>query len=773
MDTQQKSDASEHEEDDMAKELQGLKIEAKPERVTSLAKFSVRPQRFAFIIDARIDASQLSKIIEYNSKIWGGFYNLLLPCVDGALSEPSSQLLYSYDPDRIVFCGDIPEELRTEITEWLQPFSIAVLNQHLQDLQDKHDFFRPISMHSVFVDVERDLRNESESNIRIPVIDENHPWRFYAHVQLGLLPQDYTDFLKDALKATPVELPDLGELRGYLDALRVAQELFYPLTLTRHGLTPMFQLGRTGDFTLVFGEHDDVEALCLFWNSRMGLGGPTTARDDLYLFLPFAAVDDDLKLKTLAEWISLRLSRGGRIVTATSESNSERMQPVFISLKRLLREDVQIVPQFKLDSLPVSRVTEVEVRKEIAWTGPHTRFELPRPSFDLKWLHHSDIWIVDCDFTDRSSSKQSYFPPRRPGQKNLLMSETNKGRETWSVYGDRWRLSQDRIACQASLKDEFAEVRLPDSDQIFECVAAHCGFRFTPSEKCGYIRSFTRLLAEAELHHAIKDQRIQQCLVKLSEEGKTFTHAQLKGIGKFGSDKTSLDGMLLSLLRNDGLFQGVRYRCPHCNLLRWYQVPTVQSRMQCVCCKGAFQTPLKMEVSYSLNSLVALAIRQGAIPVALTEPVLKRLSSKTYFSTPGAVLTNMAGAECDIDIIASCDGRVVCVECKTLEDLTADDSAGEIPEQLARDYDHAKQLGASIFAVSVLSNDPPNEIRDVIRRANDMPCLPVAILITLRDMERGFLSESVVGSHGPANRGEAPISVEALIYRVKQNGFNA
>lgn len=756
----------------MAKDLQGLKIEAKPERVTSLAKFSVRPQRFAFIIDTHIGASQLSKIIEYNSKIWGGFYNLLLPCADGTLSEPSIQLLYDYDPDRIVFCGDIPEEFRTEITEWLQPFSIAVLNQHLQDLQDNHDFFCPISMHSVFVDAERDLRNESESNIRIPVMDENHPWRFHAYVQLGLLQQGYIDFLKDALKATSVDLPDPRDLRGYLDALRVAQERFYPLTLTRHGLTPVFRLGRTGDFTLVFGEHDDVEALCLFWNSRMGLGGPTTAGDDLYLFLPFAAVDDDSKLKTLAEWISLRLSRGGRIVMATSESNYERVQPVFISLKRLLHESAQIVEQYKLDRLPVSRVTEVEMKKEIAWTGPHTRFELPRPSFDLKWLHGSDIWIVDCDFTDMSSSKQSYFPPRRPGQKNLLMSETNKGREIWSIYGDLWRLSQDRIACQVNLKDEFAEVRLPDSDQIFECVAAHYGFRFTPSEKCGYIRSFTRLLADGDLHHALKDRRIQQCLVKLSEEGKTFTHAQLKGIGKFGADKTALEGMLLSLLKHDGLFQGVRYRCPHCNLLRWYQVATVQSTMKCVGCKDAFQTPLEMEMSYSLNSLVALAIRQGAIPVALTEPVLRRLSNKTYYSTPGAVLTNKTGSECDIDIIASCDGHVVCVECKTLEDLTADDSAGEIPEQLARDYDHAKQLGASIFAVSVLSNDPPNEIRDVIRRANDLPCSPVAILITLRDMERGFLSESVVGSHGPSSSGEAPISVEALIHRVKQNGFS-
>ena len=756
----------------MAKELRGLKIEAKPERVTSLAKFSVRPQRFAFIIDKEAGAGRLLEIVKYNSRIWGGFYNLNLPCVAGELSEVSIQMLYDFDPDRLVYCGDVPENLRRELTDWIQPFGVVDLDHHIQNIKDSHDFCRPIQMYSVFADVERDLRSEDESNIRVPVISDAHPLYQHACAQLGLLDESNAKFLVDALKATTLEFPDEQGLPEYLDSLKDMFDKIYPWRLTTHGLRPLSRMDFSHDVVIVLGDRADVEAFCLFWNLRLGIIGPRSKGDRAYLFLPLASVQEDSDLEALAAWVSPLVEPNGQVVLATSSDNVSSMQPAFQKLQKLLPRSTLRIRKLEQQGLPFTKVTEVEPRREIAWTGTYSRFEVPQPSFDLKWVHESEIWVVDCDFEDRSTRRQSYYPPRTPGQKDLLMKETLQQREYGSIFGDFWRLSQDRVACQATKKDSYQEIRLPGPDQIFERVAAQCGFQFTLTEKCGYIRAFTRVFDDAGMHHMLKDTRIRRCLEKLSIEGKSLTLDQLKGEGKFGRDGAPLEEIILSLLKNDGLFQGVRYRCPHCNLLRWYQFSTVQSRMRCAGCKGEFQTPLEVEKSYSLNSLVALAIDQGAIPVALTEPVLRRLCSKTYYSTPGALLTDFKGEKCDVDIVASCDGQLVCVECKTLKDLEAKDSAGEIPEQLARDYDHAKQLGASIFAVSVLSNDPPNEIRDVIRRANDLPCSPVAILITLRDMERGFLSESVVGSPAPASRGEAPISVEALIYRVKQNGFN-
>lgn len=44
-----------------------------------LATVSTRPLKLAFIINEATSKEQLLKYLEYNSTVWGGFYNPLLP----------------------------------------------------------------------------------------------------------------------------------------------------------------------------------------------------------------------------------------------------------------------------------------------------------------------------------------------------------------------------------------------------------------------------------------------------------------------------------------------------------------------------------------------------------------------------------------------------------------------------------------------------------------------------------------------------------------------
>ena len=92
------------------KAIQGRRTKAPVERATSLAKFSIRPQRLAFIIHTSIGRKQIEEIILYNSWTWGGFYNVLVPCTVDGISADYMRLLLDYDPDRLIFCGRVPRD---------------------------------------------------------------------------------------------------------------------------------------------------------------------------------------------------------------------------------------------------------------------------------------------------------------------------------------------------------------------------------------------------------------------------------------------------------------------------------------------------------------------------------------------------------------------------------------------------------------------------------------------------------------------------------------
>ena len=89
--------------------------------------------------------------------------------------------------------------------------------------------------------------------------------------------------------------------------------------------------------------------------------------------------------------------------------------------------------------------------------------------------------------------------------------------------------------------------------------------------------------------------------------------------------------------------------------------------MRCAGCLTRIQPPLDALFHYRANELLVRAVDQGAMPVVLTVQVLRSLGRKSCLFVPGIEVTK-GGRTCDVDILAACNGHLVLVECKDLEE---------------------------------------------------------------------------------------------------------
>lgn len=756
----------------MAKGLDGRAITLPSERKTSLAKFSVRPQRLVFVIDTNIEQSKLLDIVNYNTWVWGGFYNVLVPCRAGSIPDDYLRMLRDYDPDRLVFCGSVPETLRTELVRQIQPFNAVDLSQFFPTDRDPRDFINPICTPQLFSKEAARLKDGSETNLRVPVAKAAHPLHYYLLAQTGSVDEKLYAFLTKKLKAQDVQFDEAQSLGEYLTSLSNCLDVLYPLRLTTRHLTPTFSLSFSSDAVVAFGLPGDVEALCMFWAWRMDASdGFIFPKHKAFAFVPPDTVRSRDGLQALANWLSDNKDQGNSITLVSPPYLQTRLQNISRRLLPLVsahfkRIDINTTASF----IPITRCTESEVIQEIAWKDRETRFEVPSPTFDKEWIEKDETWVVDCDFDDASAGVLNYFPPRYPGQLDLLISTTYGKWPPQSVSGGPWRLSKETISCKASVKSRLFRVVLPPPEAIFSSVLQLHKFELRVSDKCGYIRSTSDILQRGGHLKSIRDSRFRALLVEMSK-GKALSLDQLQGKAKLGQDRELLRSFLLDLLSNAGVFRGVSYRCPNCGLQSWYGIGSLRELLACPGCSRTFQAPLDVDYSYVLSSLLQTTIEQGGVPVMLTDGVLKNLCRKTLYSVPGVVATDTAGKEVDIDILASCDGHVVCVECKTLDNSPKPSNVREIVSQLEKDYAIAEQLGASVFGVALMAKKPPDQFKTFIQKKNRRKHGPLAIMIKLSDMERGYLCESCVKAPKSGNNMDPPIRIDALLHWGKRNGF--
>ncbi len=756
----------------MAKTPLGIELPSPLQRIHSLAQLSVRPQRYAFIIDTRVSKKTLLGIVSFNTSIWGGFFNLMVPCTRSSLSQDYHEALLRYDPDRIIFCGRFSKSFQTKLLEQVEPFS-AIQWKAIQGAQDREVRCRPIDTDKLYYRQVERLLSQDSSNIRLPKLAKGHPLHFYATAQFGLLSKDELAFAKEDLKGKEISFAKNDSLNTYLGKHSEILGLMYPLRLSRTYLQSSYQMGGDSDAVIVLSSQGlDVDGFCALNNSRMNAGAFGEPNHAGFLFLPVDALRSRKNLLALAKWCSEK-HESGRITLLGPKSIERKLRGLKKRLSPLLSPQFNSIEcSTQASYWLATQMVEESHAEELSWLGNSTRVRALRPSFDQSWMSRHDTWIVECDISDPATDIQSYFPPKKPGRNKLLNYTTNKGRLVSSILGDRWRTFQDRLCFQCNSAMQFAHLTLPSADEILTSVLKTSGFSVNHSDKCRYINASRVMLEEAGCITKLQEKPYRKLFDSMSNN-KPLTEAQMVStIGQSGGRQIELASILPSLLRTGCLLRGAFCRCPACGLKNWYPIEDFGEYVRCFGCTTQYQMPLVIDYAYRLSSLLGTGIEQGSLSVLLTEKLLRRMGRKTSYSVPGIVAGNAIGKKFDIDIALSCDGHLVLAECKTLDKVETTASLSNVISQLETDFRLAKKVGASVFCISTLAQTAPSRLADFVRRKNKHGYLPFSILLTCTDLERGFLSRSCVLPKKQSNSQEIPIHIEELLVRGIAHGFS-
>lgn len=734
------------------------------ERTSSLAQFTVRPKRIAYIIDSEVSNNDLLSLLVQNTWMWGGFYNLFVPHGKGTVSNAYMQILRQYDPDHIVFCGNIARALRKQIFTYILPFSSIDL-KHFSS-QDPINYMNCVYTPQLYAREVTRHRSGIPSTVRIPEISINHRYHHNLLVQAGLVDERLAQFLTSNLSAQKIVFDPQQSLREYLESVHNLLGQMYPLRLTAARLSKRYSLRSHTDVIISLGDVSDIESVCHFWNIRMNASdsfiGPN---HEAILFLPPNSLKGINNLQALADHINTHYQAAQSITLSGPSKLLGKARRIKERLEPLISKPIETRMQYP--EIELLSLTESVIAQEISWIDRKALFHVPHPSFDLELIRSDDEWIVDCAFEDRSASLSNYHPPHRQGQLALLMRETYGNSLPESFSGGPWRLSKKTVSCKASQKERFVGIKLPSSREILLAVPREYGYEAQITDKCGYIASTIDIIARSGLQKTIHEECFRSILEAMSD-GNPLSLNQILVIAKPGRNSDRIVDFMSDLLASGGVFRGISCRCSNCGLLGWYRIDATCETMSCLGCAQEFQPPIKLEYTFALNHLLRTAIKQGGLPVIYLKRILRSLCRNTLYFLPGITVAKEKSPPSDIDVIASCDGNVVCAECKTLKHASDGVYRNEIIPQLERDYLLACNLHCNMFCISIMSKTIHRSVKAFANRKNSRKHGVLVVIVDLEDMERGFIPESRILPSAPG-RDRVPVSIDQLLHYRKDH----
>lgn len=705
------------------------------EPTRKIATVSVRPQRLAFLVREGFPSDELVRLIRYNTTVWGGMFNALIPTDGVTLLDGWWDVLQSHNPDVIVLCGNIKNKLTQEIVARLQPLRVHTWESFYSEEPVRIDRSNNISVLSILAYALEQSTSESRFNSCIPLVNPDHPFFQYAIAQFGALDDNYRQIYTQKLQAEVVDLETVTDIGSYLNIVSRILRRRYPLWITTLELDELVieASGIDGRIIIVLGGDNYLRDLCAFWALRMS---PAFGQKDT-LFLPIEAFQSRRNLKCLAEWCNQRLIGTNFVVVASSSVNRRRLLSFRDRLARLLRDEVKFV-DLRVSHFIVGqfRVLHETKQMELMWEGNRTRIHRPLPRFD-RHLRTTSTWIIDLDLADPLRQQNGFIPPGFPHLNDILNGKPD--RRLLSVSGYWIRKAQGVLSRRVSKSrlNEFIDVRLPSEEALFEELLKTAGYQPEMTEKCRYVTGMTKLLSNAGAMDLLKQPHLRQLFRSMANR-KAYDLNGIFGLTRCPKErKEEFRNILNELALHGCLLRGYRLRCPACNLDAWYPLGQLSETISCMGCLTVFQPPFNAQFSYRLNRLIEVGMEQGAIPVILTMMLLKGLSKRSFLHVPG-IKAIREDTEVDLDILASCDGHLIVAECKQLEDGYGDETAEKVATRFRKEYQVAREIGAEIVFLSMMTNEKHPTITQVIEELNAGEG-PAVHLLLLDDLERGSL----------------------------------
>jgi hypothetical protein len=708
-----------------------------PESISQqMARLCLRPLRVCYVVNRTVDENILNKVLQYNTSLWGGRYNLFVPTDGERIREDWLHLLLRHDADMVVYVGDVDKALPPTLYNQLQPFSDAHWGDDwLKDLERGLDRLNAMSMHTL-------LRAHSltgskvqpqESNALYPQIRLSRFERLFAFL-LGVYPENSS--LSSAYK-TMLGAADAAfmptSLHQYLSDLDSLKGKITPLSLTGHWLQERFA-NRFDSFfpgphlILTDGLVDD---LFLYHCARWA----TTARQERpCAVIPIQDLEGEAALDVLVEWLHPKL-RGNLISLASTQVDLETLSSIREQLRRKLLSAQNThwsIPIQQCDfvfRLPqvFHRETDLVVRVD----GDKRMLRLPTPDFN-DVISRFDGWVAELDLGSQIDPEKGFVPSKFPDL-NRVLSGTQDHQPFSVVEGSGLRMSRKCLAGRVGGTQHTATFRLPTKERLMTLLSENAGYRVQIDEKkARFYTGMVRMLGGLDEVVFLQQESMLRLFSDAQfKKGRAYTARELKALAGIRENPVPFFDQLRQLTLKEVLLRGYSLRCPRCDLDAWYTVESVKEVMTCVGCRVKFQLPLEMPFSYRLNQLFLEGLNQGAAAVLLSARFAKSLCHSSMLWKTSYVLEKH-GEKTDIDMLVMADGILLTAECKnTLQPNTA--------QQLQATIAAARALKAELFMFATLDpGEMPAEIVRLVEKENQQSSQLVVKIVTRDDLLRGY-----------------------------------
>ena len=707
-----------------------------------VATVSTRPIRVAYILNVNLTIDQLTSIVKYSCAIWGGYYSLMVPTNGMHIDDHWFKSLANHDADYIMICGDLDVALKHKIHAAIQPFILWSWDENVLTNHLSHDsVVGSISMEHIFISLYKRNRPIEKSRFCIPQLLSSSPYFFHSLAKFGAMPESYQELITTNLGGE-YQVLNSATLADYLESQRLAESKLTPIHSTKLGLDIHHEGGGTFGFYIVLSGQNIVQDFCLFWNYRM--------HSSFYrqepLFLPISAFRRKNAIADLAAYCKKYVLGTDFVVLASASVNKRTLASLKEKLKyELLGSKIRHI-DIKYSNFVTgkSRVYEKARREEVSVEEEYFKIRDTVPDIeDFSTYAHNAKWVTDVQFQAEGKRPSGFLPPKFPGISELLsgnpdplLVEINRGYSA--------RLANGHMSYRVSVRPNETVGYIPTEDELFNSLIKSRNFVSINSEKSKYVQGIIGLLGT--LNDTLWLRKLEpRSLLRQMVSQKAYTISEIKSILKPGKKQSDIDamyGLLSDLTRKGVFFRGMKIRCPACDLTRWYSLNSVDEKMHCAGCLTEFQPAIDAPFYYALNELLARGVDQGALPVLLTLSFLQNLSSKSFLYRPGVILQK--NGMIDVDIIASCDGHLVLVECKDLHQNSSRSINKEILTQLYSLVEIAEQLDVRVVFLSTLLPVIPSELQNKIELLNKRLKGKTHVhVLTSHDLERGYKSTTL------------------------------
>lgn len=630
------------------------------------AEFTVRPTRIAYLVNVEIDNETLLRVIEFNTLLWGGFYNLFVPVREGSIRLDWEYILQQYDPDIILCIGQISNELSKQVYESNLPKAIINWSDNLlSDLVEKHIYRLPV------ISIAPILENYAEKYHVLSQQDSNllYPYTNSSLIRLilpfiaGKYTKDspYLEFAVARLGCDKKEYK-VNSLSDYFDMLNDMNGKLLPIGTTikntksiLHNEFSIFASTKAASIIITDGSIDDMFLLhAMKWVKKH------------YLIIPHSLLETENDLLTLKNY----LSNFDSIVFMSHHVSFDKLREIREKAELGYRTPIircnwhLAIPAAISKPVIIPDVFHSRSTHFIYSIGKELRFNMPEIGFDVGSAFKGR-WICDIDLSPSFGNRRGFRPSHFSTLTDLLV------KTSFQYWGNTApiRLAKGGISIEASQDRRIGNIFIPSHEELIVEALKDKGFKTSKSvNNSGQYASIMNMIGGLNRLKIFQNDDIVSLLIHKKLVYKRHAIEFKKMCGLVSSKSDEFKDIIHDLAQKRLFLRGYNLKCPACETTEWYSSRSIDEVVTCQGCLSQFQVKLdNLDFAYRLNSLLAGGNNQGTLTILLTLAFLHKVSWHSLIWQADIKLENSNKEDkliAEIDLVCMSDSALVLVECK-------------------------------------------------------------------------------------------------------------